>query len=234
SGRSSRRLRGHLRPWVRRACARVGSSPSADRHDYRLCGGPETPSQDRRQLGGRQRGGPRATGRADRGRPSGDSDRQGLPPRGRTGGLPRARTTPHAREDRAGALKRKHREGSRPCLHFSHKRYNKVAFRLFYTTYPLTESEMSTRAGSNVLVRYLPDGSLDTTFGVNGISETNFGYVYNASADIRIQSDGKIVVASTTRRADAGAQSAVTARYLADSGMASTPLGAMPPSPLSP
>ncbi len=79
-------------------------------------------------------------------------------------------------------------------------------------------------AANTVLVRYQPDGSLDTTFGVNGISETNFGYVYSASADIRIQSDGNIVVAGTTKRADSRSASAVTARYLSNGKMTSTPM----------
>ena len=92
------------------------------------------------------------------------------------------------------------------------------------------------RAANTVLVRYLPDGSVDPTFGVNGISETNYGYAYNAAGDIRIQSDGNIVVAAVTSNVAVGVISrAVTARYLSDSGMASTPmLGAMPPSPLAP
>jgi uncharacterized delta-60 repeat protein len=79
-----------------------------------------------------------------------------------------------------------------------------------------------------VLVRYQPDGSLDTTFGVNGISETNYGYVNSVSGDIRIQADGNIVVAGGTSGVHSHALSAVTARYLSDSGMASTPTLGMP------
>jgi len=92
------------------------------------------------------------------------------------------------------------------------------------------------RAANTVLVRYQPDGSVDPTFGVNGISETNYGYAYNAGGDVRIQSDGNIVVAAVTSNVSVGVLSrGVTARYLSDSGTASAPtLGAMPLSPLFP
>ncbi len=71
-----------------------------------------------------------------------------------------------------------------------------------------------------ILVRHQPDGSLDGTFGLNGISETNFGYAGNYAADVRIQSDGKIVTAAaTTRLGIGGYGSAVTARYLSESSV---------------
>jgi uncharacterized delta-60 repeat protein len=65
---------------------------------------------------------------------------------------------------------------------------------------------------NSVLVRYLPDGSLDPTFGFNGISETNFGYVLSVAAFLRLQSDGQIVVAGSTF-SSGGTLSSVTARY---------------------
>lgn len=81
---------------------------------------------------------------------------------------------------------------------------------------------------NNILVRYLTDGALDSTFGVNGISETNYGYRYSSGADVRIQSDGKIVVAGATGRG-IGSGRAVTARYLSDSGgLAGRLVGSMP------
>lgn len=63
-----------------------------------------------------------------------------------------------------------------------------------------------------ILIRYQPDGSLDPTFGVNGISETGFGYTDNNAYRVRIQADGRLLTAGyTARDTSAGA---VTARYL--------------------
>ena len=68
--------------------------------------------------------------------------------------------------------------------------------------------------GNAILIRHQPDGSLDGTFGLNGISETNFGYSSSGSASLCIQSDGRIVTAGSTSRGVARGASAVTARYL--------------------
>jgi len=45
------------------------------------------------------------------------------------------------------------------------------------------------------LLRYYPDGSLDTTFGNNGITMTDFGPDADQAYGIALQSDGKIVAA---------------------------------------
>lgn len=66
-----------------------------------------------------------------------------------------------------------------------------------------------------LLLRYQPDGSLDPTFGLNGISETGYGYSSNFSGSVRIQSDGQIVVSGSTGRDPIASRSVVTARYLA-------------------
>jgi uncharacterized delta-60 repeat protein len=71
-------------------------------------------------------------------------------------------------------------------------------------------------AENNILVRYAPNGALDPLFGVSGISETNYGYVVSETAAMRIQSDGQIVLAGSTFNTSTG--SAVTARYIGDSG----------------
>ncbi len=63
-----------------------------------------------------------------------------------------------------------------------------------------------------ILVRYLPDGSLDPTFGDHGISETNYGYVRNSAAWVRVQADGQIVVNGGT--GGVASSNAVTARYV--------------------
>jgi uncharacterized delta-60 repeat protein len=67
---------------------------------------------------------------------------------------------------------------------------------------------------NGVLIRYQSDGSLDPTFGLNGISETNYGYASSSSSAARVQSDGQIVVNAFTSRDLRAPGIAVTARYL--------------------
>ena len=45
------------------------------------------------------------------------------------------------------------------------------------------------------VARYLPDGSLDATFGGDGIVETDFANSYERAVSVALQSDGKIVAA---------------------------------------
>ena len=70
-----------------------------------------------------------------------------------------------------------------------------------------------TNNATALLLRFLPDGSLDDTFGLDGISETTYGYRYNIAASIRLQADGLIVIAGSTGHPLLGG--AVTAGYLA-------------------
>lgn len=77
--------------------------------------------------------------------------------------------------------------------------------------YRILATDLSANA---LLVRFQPDGSLDQTFGLNGISETNYGYMYNVAGNIRLQADGRMVVSGYTSRGDSNYRS-VTARYLA-------------------
>ncbi len=70
----------------------------------------------------------------------------------------------------------------------------------------------NTRGVSNtILLRYLPNGSLDASFGESGRSETNYGYYSNAAFTIAIQADGQIVTGAAT--AGPAPDTAVTARY---------------------
>jgi len=73
-------------------------------------------------------------------------------------------------------------------------------------------------ATNTILIRHGSDGSRDGTFGSDGISETNYGYSANASADVRLQSNGQIVTAGYTSRGFPGFTSSVTARYVGQSG----------------
>ncbi|MEO7319254.1 MAG: choice-of-anchor D domain-containing protein, partial [Chthoniobacteraceae bacterium] len=51
------------------------------------------------------------------------------------------------------------------------------------------------------LLRYNPDGSLDSGFGTGGIVTTTIGPVYDYGFSVAVQSDGKIVVAGTSLNA---------------------------------
>jgi hypothetical protein len=67
--------------------------------------------------------------------------------------------------------------------------------------------------------RYAPNGALDPRFGLGGISETNYGYVFSEPNTVRLQSEGQIVVCAGSTNGVAA--SAVTARYLGDSRQSS-------------
>ncbi len=63
----------------------------------------------------------------------------------------------------------------------------------------------------NILLRYLPDGNIDSAFGENGIVKT---YNYYSLSGIAIQKDGKIVTTGTA--ANAFPSNVVLLRFLAD------------------
>jgi uncharacterized delta-60 repeat protein len=58
--------------------------------------------------------------------------------------------------------------------------------------------------GDIALVRYNPDGSLDTTFDGDGIVITSLGPKNDIAQGMVVQSDGRIVVAGSTNRIDRG------------------------------
>lgn len=64
------------------------------------------------------------------------------------------------------------------------------------------------------VLRYLPNGSLDPTFGGSGVVFTTIG-THSEAQDLAIQSDGKIIVAGTSSQASTYDDFAV-ARYLPD------------------
>ena len=49
----------------------------------------------------------------------------------------------------------------------------------------------------HAVVRYLPDGSLDASFGSGGVALTDFGTAFDSARRVAIQADGKIVVLGT-------------------------------------
>ena len=75
------------------------------------------------------------------------------------------------------------------------------------------------------LTRYLPDGSLDTTFGAAGKVETDFGGKnLDQARSVVLQADGKIVAAGTTVSKNGFTQQFAIARYNS-SGIQDTTFG---------
>ena len=68
------------------------------------------------------------------------------------------------------------------------------------------------------LVRYLPDGSVDTTFGNGGVATADSGGPEIADQVIRLP-NGKLLVAGYTKEADAGAHDFLLARFGPDGAL---------------
>lgn len=70
-----------------------------------------------------------------------------------------------------------------------------------------------------VVIRYLPDGTLDPTFGSAGIAVVDFGFRPAWGARILMQHDGRLVVAGTAQTgADESTKDLAIARLLPDGG----------------
>ncbi|WP_345327120.1 Calx-beta domain-containing protein [Novipirellula rosea] len=70
------------------------------------------------------------------------------------------------------------------------------------------------------VARLLPDGTVDTSFGTNGVAITDTGAVVETARDVVIQSDGRIVVTGYTFAI--GASDMVVMRYEADGTLDTT------------
>ena len=64
------------------------------------------------------------------------------------------------------------------------------------------------------IVRYLPDGAIDASFGNNGVTSTNFDNIASTLTSLTLQTDGKIVATGRTVPNDGG--DFALARYNAD------------------
>ncbi|MDD2780799.1 cadherin-like domain-containing protein [Sulfuricurvum sp.] len=71
------------------------------------------------------------------------------------------------------------------------------------------------------LVRYNTDGSLDTTFSNNGMVKTDVGTSYDYGSSVTVQTDGKILVAGSSRNA-AGNDDFALVRYNSDGSLDTT------------
>lgn len=73
-----------------------------------------------------------------------------------------------------------------------------------------------------ILLRYQPDGQLDTSFDGDGIVVTTFGRNHAIGHDVAVQADGKVVVAGSVTKPGAtsyiypSSKQALVARFLAD------------------
>ncbi len=70
--------------------------------------------------------------------------------------------------------------------------------------------------GDICVVRYRPDGTLDPTFGAGGKVLTDFGGTADGASDVRVQSDGKIVVVGSAYFPGPSRSDFALARYNAD------------------
>lgn len=71
-----------------------------------------------------------------------------------------------------------------------------------------------------VVMRYLPQGTLDPGFGTGGVVLTDFGNVNERSYDVALQADGKIVVAGNSQVGTSGFDFVfAVARYMPDGSL---------------
>ncbi len=71
------------------------------------------------------------------------------------------------------------------------------------------------------LARYNPDGSLDTSFGIDGKVTTSIGNIADTASGVALQSDGKILVAGTTGGGTTASDFALV-RYTKDGSLDTT------------
>jgi uncharacterized delta-60 repeat protein len=74
----------------------------------------------------------------------------------------------------------------------------------------------------SAVLRYLPSGALDTSFGQRGLVIQAFTNFTNAAESVAIQSDGKIVILAAASSADGSINQSLLARFDADGSLDST------------
>jgi uncharacterized delta-60 repeat protein len=68
-------------------------------------------------------------------------------------------------------------------------------------------------ADSIILMRFLPNGNIDASFGINGKATTDFGNDYNLARSVILQTDGKILVGGYANIAGNNVSDFALARY---------------------
>jgi len=89
---------------------------------------------------------------------------------------------------------------------------NKIVLTGYNTT--IIDSMGHTR-NDFILLRYSDNGSLDSSFGTNGIVVTDFASIHNFATSAVLQPDGKILVAGTSQQPNSSSDFAI-ARFSAD------------------
>ncbi len=79
--------------------------------------------------------------------------------------------------------------------------------------------------GGYAVIRYNADGSLDGSFGTNGIKAVSFGHAGGSVAAIDIQSDGKIILTGSAMRTSNSERIFATLRLNANDGSLDTSFG---------
>jgi uncharacterized delta-60 repeat protein len=69
------------------------------------------------------------------------------------------------------------------------------------------------------VVRYLPNGSLDSTFGHGGVAQTSFNNFFSPANALTIQSDGKIVAAGEEQSPTGSPDEFAVARFTANGNL---------------
>jgi len=85
-----------------------------------------------------------------------------------------------------------------------------------------TTSNPATGLVEFAVARYLPDGTLDTTFGDDGLVTTGFGVIFGLAQAVAVQPDGKIVAAGYIVDPPTGVSARALARYLPDGTLDTT------------
>lgn len=80
-----------------------------------------------------------------------------------------------------------------------------------------TTVSISTENYDVLLIRINSDGTRDNTFGVNGIVKTSFGTNLDIGRSVKVDSNGKIIVAGTT--GNEGFENSFVARYNSDGSL---------------
>ncbi len=76
--------------------------------------------------------------------------------------------------------------------------------------------------GSFVALRLRDDGTLDPSFGLGGVANIDLGYLYELGQAVRLQPDGKIVLAGEVGSAAAAGHQVAVVRLLADGSLDSS------------
>jgi uncharacterized delta-60 repeat protein len=85
-----------------------------------------------------------------------------------------------------------------------------------YVGYDGVEKSRTVRYRNFALLRFNPEGILDNDFGSNGMATVPISGIENIATAVAIQTDGKIIIGGSTRKAQDSASEFVLVRYNSD------------------